>query len=60
MLGGVFLRGFSEAIGVAVALVATYLALNVVVIGVAGWHALRHPDVVADWTSALTQQHGNP
>ena len=60
MLGGVFLRGFSEAIGVAVALVVTYLALNVVVIGVAGWHALRHPDVVGDWTSALTQQHGNP
>src|SRR4051794_30543032 len=40
LLGGVFLRGFSEAIGVAVALVATYLALNVVVIGVAGWHVV--------------------
>ena len=38
LLGGVFLRGFSEAIGVAVALVVTYLVLNVVVIGVAGWH----------------------
>ena len=60
LLGGVFLRGFSEAIGVAVALVVTYLALNVVVIGVAGWHVLRHPGVVGDWTSALTQQHGSP
>src|SRR5215216_2347802 len=60
LLGGVFLRGFSEAIGVAVALVATYLALNVVVIGVAGWHVLSHPGVVQDWTSALTQEHGNP
>ena len=38
LLGGVFLRGFSEAIGVAVVLVVAYLALNVVVIGVAGWH----------------------
>jgi hypothetical protein len=60
LLGAVFLRGFSEAIGVAVVLVVTYLALNVVVIGVAGWHVLRHPEVVGDWTSALTQQHGSP
>jgi len=60
LLGGVFLRGFSEAIGVAVALVVAYLALNVVVIAVAGWHVLLHPHVVEDWTSGLTQQHGNP
>ncbi len=60
LLGGVFLRGFSEAIGVAVALVVAYLALNVVVISVAGWHVLTHPHVVTDWTSALTAQHGNP
>jgi hypothetical protein len=60
LLGGVFLRGFSEAIGVAVALVVTYLALNVVVIGVAGWHVLVHPTVVGDWTTALTAEHGNP
>ena len=33
LLGIVFLRGFSEAIGVAVGIVAIYLALNVVVIG---------------------------
>ena len=32
LLGGVFLRGFKEAIGFAVILVAVYLALNVVVI----------------------------
>jgi hypothetical protein len=60
LLGAVFLRGFGDAIGVAVALVVIYLALNVVVIGVAGWHVLTHPSVVEDWTSALTQQHGNP
>ena len=33
LLGLVFLRGFGEAIGIAVALVAVYLALNAVVIG---------------------------
>ena len=35
LLGAVFLQGFTEAIGVAVALVGVYLALNVVVIAVA-------------------------
>ena len=60
LLGAVFLKGFTEAIGVAVALVATYLALNVVVIGVAAWQVVRHPHVVGDWTTALTTQHGDP
>ena len=60
MLGAVFLKGFTEAIGVAVAMVATYLTLNVVVIGVAAWQVLLHPDVVTDWSTALTTQHGDP
>src|SRR5690606_16582642 len=33
LLGAVFLKGFSEAIGIAVALVAVYIALNAVVVG---------------------------
>ena len=32
LLAAVFLRGFSEAIGIAVVLVAVYLALNLVVV----------------------------
>ena len=60
LLGGVFLRGFTEAIGLAVGLVATYLLLNVVVIGVAIWHVVVQPSVVSDWSTALTTQHGSP
>jgi hypothetical protein len=43
LLGAVFLRGFKEAVGVAVALVAVYLALNIVVITVASdrWRLSR-------------------
>ncbi len=60
LLGAVFLRGFTEAIGLAVGLVAVYLALNVVVIGVSLWQIAAHPHLVPDWTAALTQQHGDP
>jgi hypothetical protein len=60
ILGAVFLKGFTEAIGVAVALVGVYLALNVVVVGVGLWRVVRTPALVPDWTAALTAQHGSP
>jgi hypothetical protein len=60
LLGAVFLRGFTEAIGLAVGLVCVYLVLNVVVIGVGLWQIATHPHVVPDWSSALTAEHGNP
>jgi hypothetical protein len=59
LLGAIFLRGFTEAIGLAVALVAAYLALNVVVIGVSLWHIAEDPVLVPDWKHALIAQHGN-
>ncbi|MFI1168520.1 amino acid transporter [Streptomyces sp. NPDC020801] len=59
LLGAVFLKGFLEAIGVAVALVVVYLGLNAVVVVVGLWHILTAGHVVTDWTSALTTEHGN-
>lgn len=59
-LGIVFLRGFREAIRVATVLVATFLALNLVVISVSMWQLATHPAHVNDWWGALTTQHGNP
>jgi len=60
LLGAIFLRGFTEAIGIAVGLVGVYLALNVVVIAVAMAHVVAHPAVVSHWTTAITTQHGDP
>jgi hypothetical protein len=60
LLGAVFLKGFTEAIGIAVGLVGVYLALNVVVVGQGLWEVVTHPHAVGDWTDALTTQHGNP
>ncbi len=59
LLGGVFLKGFTEAISLAVGLVGVYLVLNAVVIVVAAVHVLENGHVVTDWTSALTAEHGN-
>ena len=60
ILGGVFLKGFKEAVGVAVALVVVYLGLNVVVTVVAIQEVLRQPHVFVNWKTALFLQHGNP
>jgi hypothetical protein len=60
LLGGVFLRGFREAIGIAVVLVGVYLALNVVVIGVSIVEVFIHPVTVTDWWTTLNTQHSNP
>ncbi|MFI1051314.1 amino acid transporter, partial [Streptomyces griseoruber] len=59
LLGAVFLKGFLEAIGVAVALVVVYLGLNVVVVMVGLWHVFTAGHVVTDWADALTAEHGN-
>jgi hypothetical protein len=60
LLGAIFLRGFTEAIGLAVVLVVVYLALNVVVLTVSFAHVASHPHVIGDWSSAMTAQHGSP
>jgi hypothetical protein len=60
LLGAVFLKGFGEAIGLAVALVGCYLALNVIVIGVGFYQLLVHPRALSDWTGLLFSTYGNP
>ncbi len=60
LLAAVFLRGFKEAIGVAVVLVAIYLGLNVVVVVTTIFEVFTHPVAVGNWWLALTTQHGSP
>ncbi len=59
-LGGIFLKGFKEAIGIAVVLVVVYLVLNTAVIFAGVAQIVTHPSVVADWRRALYQTHGSP
>ncbi len=62
LLGAVFFKGFKEAIGLAVILVAIYLAINAVVIGFGIYQILTHPHHLPEWKAALfadPRVHGN-
>ena len=53
LLGAVFIKGFKEAIGIAVGLVAVYLFLNVITIGVALFEVFRNPGLFQNWQVAV-------
>src|SRR5262245_25747261 len=59
-LGGIFLKGFREAIWLAVLLVAIYLVLNVFVIGHELYVLWQHPTASTDWGKNLFAQQPNP
>lgn len=62
VLGLIFLRGFKEAIGIAVLLVAIYLLLNSIVIAYGLYDLFTHPQHFPEWKQALLQHpkvHGN-
>jgi len=60
LLCGIFLKGFKEAIGIAVLLVGTYLLLNCVVVSVGFYELATHPFVIPEWKHALVSAHGSP
>jgi hypothetical protein len=60
MLGAVFLKGFREAIGIAVFLVAAYLLLNLIVVSVGLYEIATEPQNLSDWQSALFSNYGSP
>ena len=60
LLGAVFLKGFREAIGVAVVLVAIYLLLNLVVVAIGLYESVTHPQYLVDWSGALFTSYGSP
>ena len=59
-LGAIFLRGFREAIGIAVVLVAIYLALNLTIVAVGFYEIATHPNVLLDWRKALFTNYSSP
>jgi len=59
ILAAVFIRGFSEAIGVAVFVGVPYLVLNVVIIVVGAGQVIAHPELMHSWSGALALR-GSP
>src|SRR5215813_7149098 len=62
ILAAIFIKGFKEAIGIAVLLVFVYLFLNVVVVAFGLYQVLSHPHHFAEWKRAMLLQpnvHGN-
>jgi hypothetical protein len=56
-LGAIFLKGFKEAIGIAVVLVGVYLLLNAIVTVVAFDVLLHHPEAFSNWKHMVFKQH---
>jgi hypothetical protein len=60
LLAAIFLKGFREAIGLAVIIVAIYLLLNVIVIGWGMMQVMHHPEYFARWQNLLFAEYGSP
>lgn len=60
LLGTVFLKGFREAIGVAVPVVAIFLTVNLVVVSVGFYEIFTNPATLANWRDALFAANPNP
>jgi hypothetical protein len=60
VLGAIFLKGFREAIGIAVLIVSVYLLVNLVVVAVGFYEIATHPQSVTNWSEALFSNYGNP
>ena len=52
LLGAVFLKGFGEAIGIAVGLVIAFIALNLVVVAKGFLYISQHSTLLSDWIAA--------
>jgi hypothetical protein len=59
-LGAIFLKGFKEAVGIAVVLVGVYLLLNAVVLVTCLYEIGTHPSVVSNWKTMLFQGYKSP
>ena len=57
ILGGIFLKGFKEAVTIAVWLVGIYLVLNAVVVVAGVMQIMHHPEVLHNWHMAISERH---
>ena len=54
LLGGMFLKGFSEVVGLALVLVVAYLGMTAIVVGAGLFHLLTHPALLHHWFTEIS------
>lgn len=59
-LGAIFIKGFKEAIGIAVLLVLVYITLNLVIVGYGAYLLAIDPGKLVAWKDALFTLHASP
>ena len=58
-LGAIFLKGFKEAIWLAITIVFAYIALNIIVIGNGLWYVVTHPETLSYWAAGAQRRQPN-
>ena len=54
LLGAMFLKGFSEVVGLALVLVIAYLGLTAIVVGAGLFHLITHPSLLHHWFTEIS------
>ncbi len=57
LLGGMFLKGYAEVVGVATVLVVAYLSLTAIVLTTGVWYLLGHPTLLPHWLHEISTGH---
>lgn len=58
-LGGIFYRGFREAVGISVILVLAYITCNAIVLTTAMQQVALHPELWTNWHAKVLAQNGS-
>jgi hypothetical protein len=53
LLGAMFLKGYSEVVGIATVLVIVFLGLSFLIIASGLWHLLTHPTLLQQWFAEI-------
>jgi len=53
LLGAMFLKGYSEVVGIATVLVIVFLGLSFLIIASGLWHLLTHPALLQQWFTEI-------
>ncbi len=53
LLGAMFLKGYSEVVGIATVLVVAFLGLSFLIVGSGLWYLLTHPVLMQGWFSEI-------